>query len=55
MYAIEAWRPEKFEVFEVEVARLHVLDMRVANSLPQSLEEALLTKSDGEWVLVARP
>jgi hypothetical protein len=55
MYAIEAWRPKKFEVFEVEVTRLHVLDMRVANTLPQRLEEALLNKSDAEWVLVARP
>jgi hypothetical protein len=34
MYAIEAWRPEKFEVFEVEVNRLHVLDTRVANTQP---------------------
>jgi hypothetical protein len=47
-YAIEAWRPKKFEVFEVKVTRLHVLDTRVANTLPQSLEEALLNKSDGE-------
>jgi hypothetical protein len=39
---------EKFELFEVEVTRLHVLHTRVADTLPQSLEEALLNKSDGE-------
>jgi hypothetical protein len=33
-YAIEAWRPEKFEVFEVEVTRLHVLHTRVVDTLP---------------------